>query len=400
MSTEDTSKLDKAVVAEDNKSKTDLNDTGDAVVDDGKGTVPIKQDPFQSRKAIFKKATGMREQLVQADADAHVDIANVREAIDNEMDKGSSRNELDRGDHFDTNRTQVERRAPAATAAEEVVNDGGEHVDTGNGRVKVKVLGQEFEVPQGDVDAAGGITAYQKDRAASIRLQAAAQREADLKAEREKLEAERRDWEQQRASAGAPSTVAPASTHSGDAGKGADVAKKATEIVDAIYSGDRKATEVAIQEILARNIQQPALSAEELARQAAELLKKQGSAPAPAKPVDAKVSVEVQELNAYMADNYSDLMANDEQRNAAVAEFNRLKALPENYQRRWVDLGREAAESVLKPKQHARQDVLDKKRSLPPVAAGTHVHSPAASPASTSPSSAVAMMRKARGLPS
>jgi hypothetical protein len=39
--------------------------------------------------------------------------------------------------------------------------------------VKVKVDGQEFDVPKADVEAAGGITAYQKDRAAENRLKKA-----------------------------------------------------------------------------------------------------------------------------------------------------------------------------------------------------------------------------------
>ena len=59
--------------------------------------------------------------------------------------------------------------------------------------VKVKVDGQEFEVAQTEVDEAGGVTAYQKDKAAENRLRKA----NETLAESRRIQAEIAQWIQQ-----------------------------------------------------------------------------------------------------------------------------------------------------------------------------------------------------------
>lgn len=55
---------------------------------------------------------------------------------------------------------------------------------------KVKVDGEEFEVPQEDVDAAGGVAAYQKDRAADNRLR----KTNETLAETRRVQAQISEW--------------------------------------------------------------------------------------------------------------------------------------------------------------------------------------------------------------
>lgn len=419
---------DKAAIAEDNQRKTDLNEGADAHVDDGKGDVPVKVDPFEGRKSIFKKNRNHREERINREAQEHEAVARSRQVMEDEAAQGSSRNELDRGDHIDTNapgrfdtaarREQLEREAAGNHQGEDLGNDdqrlnGDGNVPHQNGasgdeRVKVKVLGQEFEVPQRDIDEAGGVAAYQKDRAATMRLQSAAKREAELKEQQAAFQQEREQWNQQRDSAGrnAPAKV-PGSTpgtapiQKDGAGDGADVEEQAEAIARDLYSGDPKRAKAAIAKIIQNSTTPVAqLDPEDLARQAAELLKKQDNGkPEPTKqPVDVAVSVEIKELNDMMSLEYRALLDDPDMKAKALAKFEALRADPANKYRRLVDMGREAAKAAQAEGEHPRKDILERKRTLPPTASGSRVHRPS-DPAPISNSSYVERMRKARGLP-
>jgi len=398
----------KTMIDADNAAKADLTLGTDTHVDDGKGTMPsAKVDPFEARKALFKKSRDVRGDRIQADAAANPDVAASIEAMEEEAGQGSSRNELDRGSHIDTNRKERDHNAePRVNASKE---ESAAELAAIPARVTVKVLGQTLEVPREDVVEAGGIDAYQKDRAASMRLQAAAVREAELKAEREQLEADRAAFNKQRESAprqGAAkdpaSTDGAASTRKDGAGNGADVEEQAQAIAADLYSGDPKRAKAAIAQVL-RATQAPAhtLDPADVARQAAELLQKQDKAPAPAQqPVDAKLSVEIDELNAMMADKFKSVLDDPEKKRQALAKFNELRADPENRYRRMVDIGREAARFVEGKAPHPRQDVIERKRDLPPTVSGSKAHQPAAPAAPLTPGEHIAAMRRARGLPS
>lgn len=419
---------DKKAIDEDNARKTDLNEGADADVDDGRSQVPVKVDPFEGRKTIFKRNRNHREERIAREAEEHPDVAHSRQVMEEEAGQGSSRNELDRGSHVDTNapgrfdnqdrRTQLERlREEAGGDGDDAsrLNEGqtASHQDgaSANARVKVKVLGQEFEVPQSDVDEAGGITAYQKDRAASMRLQDAARREADLKAEREALRKEREQFQQERESSGrnapakAPGAPAGAAPIQKDgAGEGEDVQAKAEAIANDLYSGNPKRARAAIAQIMqAQTAPVAQIDPAEVARQAAELLKQQdqqrdNGKSAPAQPVDAGMKVELQELNDMMSSEYRDLLEDPDMKAKALAKFNELRADPANKYRRLVDMGREAAKLTQKAGKHPRQDVVERKRSLPPTPQGHTAHRPSA-PAPVSGSAHIERMRKSRGLP-
>lgn len=396
-----------AIIAADNADKTDLSKGADAAVDDGSGEQPsAKVDPFEARKSLFKKSRDVRGDRIKADAEANPDVAASIAAMEDEAGQGSSRNELDRGSHIDTNRP--DRGQPERSLNENDIKPLVK-ADVIPERVIVKVLGQTLEVPRGDVLEAGGIDAYQKDRAASMRLQLAAQREADVKADRERLEAERAEFNKQRESAPRPGaakdpdrTDGAASIRKDGAGNDADVEEQAQAIAADLYSGDPKRAKAAIAQVL-RSTQAPAstLDPAEVARQAAEILKKQDQAPAPAQqPVDAKLSVEIDELNAMMADKFKTVLDDPELKRKALAKFNELKADPDNRYRRLVDIGREAARFVEGKEPHPRQSVIDRKRDLPPTVTGSKAYKPPAASAPLTPSEHIAAMRKARGLPS
>lgn len=406
-----TEQTDTQLVKEDTKSKVDLNDTGDAVLDDGKGAAPVKNDPFDARKAIFKKHREVREVGVAADVEAHADIDEQTRAMNEAMDKGTSANELLRESHQDTERdersTEADRRAALNKRREDEARLNAQATDPYADlpeRVNVTVNGQSFEVPKEDVVEAGGIKAYQLERAASMRMQDAAKREAELAAERAALEAERKAWLEQRASAGASPAPAPgvapgaAPTPTGGAGTSDDVKAKAEKLAKDLYSGDPKLAAAAIEQIVSAS-QVKVTDPQELARQAAELLKQQETAaPAPAKQPEAKqpVDPELRELNDYMVEKFKDVLDDPEQKRIALQKFEELKADPANKYRRLIDLGRVAGRYAQEHR-HPRQDVVERKQSLPPATAATAVSAAPAEPERPTGSSIVARMRKARG---
>lgn len=407
---------DKSIHDAANAEKANLDAGADTPVGDGSESTPVKADPFGSRKALFAKSKNLRAARTAAEEGAHPDAAAMRDALAAEAGLGSSRNELDRGSHVDTNAPSSRERlaAEAAGGAPPPVNppsyQGGD-----DDRVKVKVLGQEFEVPRQDVEDEGGLEAYQKSRAASMRLQHAAREKAELQAERERLQEEKRQFEQQRASAGrqAPANKAPggtpgaAPTQQGGAGDGADVEAQAQAIATDLYSGDPKRARAAIAQVLnASRAPVATLDPEVVAKQAAEMLRTQDQqasapqAPEPQKnpPTDPALQVEIEELNAMMAERFRDLLSDPERKQQALAEFQRMRALPENRHRRLVDIGRDAANTVQANGPNPRAEVAQRKRSLPPALTGTQAHRPVES-APLNNSSWIERMRQARGLP-
>lgn len=98
-------KQNKALHDAANAEKADLSRGTDTPVGDGSEVVPVEaNDKLAQRKALFAKAKGMRERRVASDAEAHPDAERMRAALEEEAGQGSSRNELDRGSHMDTNR--------------------------------------------------------------------------------------------------------------------------------------------------------------------------------------------------------------------------------------------------------------------------------------------------------
>lgn len=379
MSGTELNETDKALVAQDNAEKADLTKGTDTHVPTGDETSPPpKVDQFAARKALFSKSSDVRKRRMAAEAEQHGDVQSMQDAIGEEADAGGGNNELDRGSHF---RKQMGDEASGGQSEK----PSEKRVDTRPERVKVKVLGEEYEVPRGDVDEAGGIVAYQKDRAASIRLQQAAKREAELK---------RREAELNQRATAAPAQSST-STREGDA---TSVEAKATALVDDLYSGDPKRAREAIAEVI-RASSQPAavLDPAEIARNAAQLLRQQDSKPqTTGGSADPGLAIEIDELNSMMAEQYSDIVNDPDLKKRALDKFNALRADPDNKHRRMVDLGREAARSV---QPHPRQQVVDRKRELPTPPSSTYGAPREQAETAKTPGNWIAEMRKARGLP-
>lgn len=138
-------------------------------------------------------------------------------------------------------RPQPGQKQPPAPAA-----DPAQGIDQPGEMTTITVYGMQEQVPTADVEAAGGLAAFQKQRAADIRLQRLSTYEATL-----------RNWENQlsqRAQAqpesrpqGEREATEPSPT---DVPGTADVDTLAATLTDAIYSGDREEASAKLRETL------------------------------------------------------------------------------------------------------------------------------------------------------
>jgi hypothetical protein len=105
-------------------------------------------------------------------------------------------------------------------------------VASGEEFVTIKVYGEERRAPKADVERAGGVAAYQKTAAADVKLQRAAEREAAIKAEEQRLLRIAENLRNGLDENGQPFAPKPPSP-------GVPVSKEALEgTVKALYSGD------------------------------------------------------------------------------------------------------------------------------------------------------------------
>jgi len=158
----------------------------------GDETQPMPQPEHRSAlNTLYEKSRKNRELVTREDEEGSPDVARIR-ALQSEAAGGQPQEE------FDTNRpdrfsTPEEIQAYEERVAQEDGADDPEEPDSAKSdiseprreqrsyedvdtdvRVSVKVDGQFYDVPQQDIDDAGGIENYQKNRAATIRLQRAA----------------------------------------------------------------------------------------------------------------------------------------------------------------------------------------------------------------------------------
>lgn len=117
------------------------------------------------------------------------------EERDNAMDEIlAKRGQLEEPEEVEPKTDKTER--PEATETEPVVTSETEakaEETTAPAMVKVKVDGEEFEVPQEEIDAAGSVAAYQRERAAENRLK----RANETLAESRKVQAQIAQWMEQ-----------------------------------------------------------------------------------------------------------------------------------------------------------------------------------------------------------
>ena len=210
----------------------------------------------------------------------------------------------------------------------------------------ITVYGMREDVPTADVEAAGGLAAYQKQRAADIRLQRLSTYEATL-----------RNWEDQLSQRAEHVAQPPAGEGAGksepsptDVPAGVDVNALAESLTDAVYSGDREEAQAKFRDAFA--------SIQEDARRAAQqnLTQTQQPSQGPSQQdVDRQRAMD--EANAVFRNEFRDLNT-QVLKSAALNMVNEVAKDPVMIGRPLSEITREACERV-------REDVYGS-RTPPP----------------------------------
>ena len=317
-------------------------------------------DHKERMKHLFDKSRKNREELISRDEGEHPDAERTRLM----MEEASSGK---RGDqqHLDTNREMDPDKEPEVPDAfkhsEEVRRDREEAArqmkegqeearrskhekEDVNSKaddalpepdpdaiVTVKILGQEYQVPQQDIDDAGGIELYQKSRAANLRLQRIATFEKALPAKRPQEEVRE---EQQDAD---PSP---------DGLDEADITRLRNRVVDALVDGENieAVDKVLVEELSSRRKSKPrpqTQSTKPESEPSVNPVIREAQA-----ELEAQQAEDMREANEMMRAEYQDILNDKDALSMARGRFHLLASNPANAGRTQKELSRESANWV------------------------------------------------------
>lgn len=361
----------KAIHEQADKSKANLNEGVSAHVP-GKEAVPpgTPRDPFGDRKALFAKH----------DARQHTEAQNVQEANPSVRERVEAMEAEARG-----GTPPAAAPAPAPAPASSGQNENPYITITHNGR--------QLSVSRLDIEAAGGENGYLRQLELDDMDARFAEQTAAMQRQREQLEAEAADLKRRQEEFQRSQTVAREAPATGDGGTpsqgrngpaaGADeqLEADANRIVEQLFNGDPAEAAKAVKQILAAR--QPSArvpTAEEVAELAAAKLR--ASQPEPKQPqtearptqpanVDPRWERTRQAINTMAEREFPDIAKDPTLSAKARVEITRLYQLPENKDRRAVDVAREACQLV--KAELGRQQRIEVKQGLPsaPSAGGS-----------------------------
>jgi hypothetical protein len=357
----------------------DLTNGASAVVPKGDELHPVKIDPFAARKGMFIKADKIRER---------------------ETAQGQAENDPER-----IARMEAEARGETYTAPTAPTSPGTPTTPTGQAvasYVNIPVAGGEIRVSQADIDREGGVEGYLRRREQDegmaqdkITINRLQRELADSVRVREELR------QAKPAGQADPATRSAAPADRNLPGSGAseqELTGLATRLAKQIYSGDENDAQAAILEIL-RRAKGETLSAEDIETRVRAAVAK--AAPVATTPTSIPVNPRIQAINAQIDTmalrEYPDICKNEVARVATFEYFKQLVALPENRDRRAVDVARDACDWG---KQQffggPRGNIVEQKRGLPSSVTASGAIQTTTDDEAMSNAQAVAMMQSHR----
>jgi len=361
----------------------ELTPDPEVAVASGDETAPVAGAKHRdSLNSLYDKARGSREHTQHQDAEVDSSVERTQalvaeaaggevnpEGIDTNLpdrfaaDRGEETEEhytarmiqeqYDRDNEPEKGKHEEKDVNKASDALPEIQNDA---------MVEVTILGRTLEVPQQDIDDAGGQTAYQKSRSATIKLQRAATLEA--KALKTLDEIEHGEIGAQPIS---PSTDGPSE---------ADIDSLHEEMMDTVANG----TVEDMREWVANKLT-PQPIAEPVA---ASTIKPETETPVVTSEIQEELDSQFEDdrvdANTMMQTEFVDIMADSELLGLAQQRFNVIKTNPLNEGRSQKEMAREAANFVRTlgrrldgdyrpnkpdPIEAERKERIERKRALP-----------------------------------
>lgn len=358
----------KAVHEQADAGKTDLSQKSDYVP--GSEAVPPghKKDPFGDRKALFEKSNARNSAESQRVQDDNPAVRAQVEAMEAEARGG---------------------RPPAQAPAPAPAPSSGQPE---NRYASLTYNGRQISVARLDIEAAGGEEAYLRQLRIDDMDAQMAEQAAEMQRRREELDAQAADLKRRQEEFQRSQTVAreaPATGNDGTSLQGRNgpaasaeeqLESDANKLVEMLFNGDPAEAAKAVKQILAaRQPSSRVPTAEEVAELAAAKLRATQPEPKPqteARPtqpanVDPRWERTRQAINTMAEREFPDIAKDPNLSAKARVEITRLYQLPENKDRRAVDVAREACQIV--KTELARQQRIEVKQGLPaaPSAGGS-----------------------------
>lgn len=377
---------DQEIIDASAKARADLHrDVAERVPRGDEKSPPPRVDPNALRKAMYKMSNEGYENLGDARDDASGALTPEQVAAAEAEASG--------------------RGAPAVVKV--ASTDAGQAAPK---YVTIQAEGGTIQVAQSDVDREGSVELYLRRRAIDDAIANDKATIARLQAEL----AESRRVRQEQLQAQPAGQAGPASGSARPAerslpGSGAsdeEMGDLASRLAQKIYSGDEAEARGAILEILKRSSARgEVLSAADIeSRVHAAVAQAQHASPpaaTTAQPSVATVNPRFEAINAQInemaAREYEDVCKDDVARTATFSYFQKLIQLPENRDRRAVDVARDACEwGRTKFTANPRGRIVEQKRGLQSATGASGATQTAADDAEPTPSSIVEQMREFR----
>ena len=374
---------DKALHAEADAGKRDLDTGVSRTVSKGDEAAPPEgpRDPFGDRKAIFKKANDQRDRGEQQLRQGNPDHDERMRRMEAEA-RGEDPYAQQQPAKVDKPADKPDDKGDVASSPEQ-------------GYVSLQYQGRELKVSKTDVARAGGEANY-------LRQLELDQREIEMTRRQRELEQRDREFQSRLAESQAlrgddrrgdpsdhgtdPATRAERTAAQNRNGSGDDgavgIEEEANRLAQMIYSGDEGDIRDAVATILQRAASAgQRVDVEDVARRAARMASAvsgesprqpaEPSQPAASGDEDPVAAVVRSQINKMASDDFPELLKNDVARQATFAKLQEMMRLPENKDRRAVDVARDACDWGMLQFFNPRGDVIERKRGLPSATATT-----------------------------
>jgi len=239
----------------------------------------------------------------------------------------------------------------------------------------VVIYGKTYQVPEADIQRAGGLEAYQKQRAASIRMSEASATLQRAQRQKEELDRRQRELDEREKKLREQTSQRPQGQEPPQQGArqpDEDRDARVKKIVNGIFSGSEEAAADAIREILSQTEHREDLSAEEVSQRVLAKLEDDKRKERERQQQDEQARFEAvrSEVNRVMSSEYGDVLKDPDRRAIALSRFERAKKNPSNAGRSLTDLAREAGDYargfVANTPEAQMAGRVREKQSLPP----------------------------------
>lgn len=314
-------------------------------------------------KAIYQKGRKNRELVTRDDEKENIDAALIAKMVQESQDEGEFEHALVDAVDLDTRPDRMKESEEEALEDPDYVESAPDHTisatdeeeqelaealgeqkttvvaekqqteldyEVNDGKVTVKIEGIEYLVPEADVLSAGGKAQYQQVRASNQRFEKAATYAKALQKEREEFERQQREF-----------TAKGELPEKGVLSKAELVKDFRERILDAALDGTEADVDGILEEALSRGINLDPSSQNSPDGEAAPAISARV-----VEDFEAGYKLDRAQANRMLADNYSDIMANEDLRKIASQKYNELDSDPSNFGRTAVEMAREAGEFV------------------------------------------------------